>query len=249
MQIKIKTPKEIEMLRAAGRLAAETLRRAGEMVAAEVSLNEIDHFVHDFTLAHGAYPAPLKYHGYPKSVCLSVNEVVTHGIPSERLLKEGDIVNIDITSRLNGYHGDTSAMFKVGKVSSLAQELCAAAREALHIGMEQVRPGGQFWEIGAAIEEYVTSMKFSVVRDYCGHGIGRGFHEDPLVLHYNNREKLPKMKPGMVFTIEPMINAGGWRVKTLKDGWTSVTVDGSLSAQEEHTVLVVENGYEILTLE
>ena len=249
MQIRIKTPVEIERMRKVGRLAAETLRRAGEMVRPGVSLDEIDKFVHDFTFDAGAYPAPLHYNGFPKSVCLSVNEVVTHGIPDGYVLKEGDIVNIDVTSRLDGYHGDCSAMFRAGTVSPEAERLCRAAREAMMRGIGAVRPGASFADIGEAIEDYCDGLGYSVVRDYCGHGIGRGFHEDPLVLHYRNSQRLPRMRPGMIFTVEPMVHAGGWEVRTLRDGWTSVTVDGSLSAQEEHTVLVTADGYELLTVE
>ncbi len=249
MKIRIKTPVEIERMRKACRLAAETLRRAGEMVRPGVALDEIDRFVHDFTFENGAYPAPLNYAGFPKSVCISVNEVVTHGIPDGRVLKEGDIVNIDVTSRLDGYHGDCSAMFRVGKVSEKAERICRAAREAMMRGIGAVRPGARFSDIGEAIEDYCDEMGYSVVRDYCGHGVGRGFHEDPLVLHYRNDERLPRMQPGMIFTVEPMINAGTWKVKTLADGWTAVTEDGELSAQEEHTLLVTRDGYEILTVE
>jgi len=248
-KIRIKTSAEIERLRVVGRLAAETLRRAGELVRPGVTLEEIDRFVHEFTLERGAYPAPLGYHGYPKSVCLSVNEVVTHGIPGPYVLKAGDIVNIDVTSKRDGYHGECSAMFRAGPVSPEAELLCRTAREALWAGIHRVKPGAHFWEIGEAIQDVCDTRGYSVVRDYCGHGIGRGFHEDPLVLHYRNRESLQRMLPGMVFTIEPMINAGDWRIKVLPDKWTAVTVDGSLSAQEEHTLLVTPMGVEVLTVE
>ena len=246
--IRIKTPVEIERMRKVCRLAAETLRRAGEMVKPGVTLDEIDRFVHDFTFDNGAYPAPLNYEGFPKSVCLSVNDVVTHGIPDGYALKEGDIVNIDVTSRLDGYHGDCSAMFRAGAVSPEAERLCKAAREAMMRGIGAVRPGAFFADVGEAIEDYCDELGYSVVRDYCGHGIGRGFHEEPLVLHYRNSQRI-RMAAGMIFTVEPMVNAGGWEVRTLQDGWTTVTADGSLSAQEEHTVLITRDGYEILTVE
>lgn len=248
MKIKKKTPKEIELMRAASKLAAETLALAGELVKPGVTLNEINQFVHDYTLKHGAYPAPLNYHGFPKSVCLSVNEVVTHGIPTDRILEEGDIVNIDVTSRLGGYHGDCSKTFCVGQVSAEALALVQAAEKSLDLGIAAVQNGGLFSDIGEAIEDYCHGLGYSVVRDYCGHGIGRGFHEDPIVLHYRTNRKGPKIEEGMCFTIEPMVNAGGYKVRTLRDGWTVVTSDGSLSAQFEHTLVMTANGIEILTV-
>lgn len=248
MKIKKKTPREIELMRAASKLAAETLALAGEMVKPGVKLNDIDQFVHDYTLKMGAYPAPLNYHGFPKSVCLSVNEVVTHGIPSDRILEEGDIVNIDVTSRLGGYHGDCSKTYCVGQVSPEALALVQAAEKSLDLGIAAVQNGGLFSDIGEAIEDYCTGLGYSVVRDYCGHGIGRGFHEDPIVLHYRTARKGPRIEEGMCFTIEPMVNAGGYKVKTLRDGWTVVTSDGSLSAQFEHTLVMTANGLEILTV-
>jgi methionyl aminopeptidase len=249
LAIKIKSKKELELMRNSGKLAAEILFRAGELVKPGLTLNEIDRFVHDFTLKNGAYPSPLNYHGFPKSVCTSVNEVVTHGIPSEYVLKDGDIVNIDVTCQLQGYHGDTSKTFLVGNVGSAARDLVDAARESLEIGIAAVeKKGARFSDIGNDIEEYATSKGYSVVRDYCGHGIGRGFHEDPSVLHYRTGKAGPRISEGMVFTIEPMINEGTWRVDTLKDGWTVVTADKKLSAQFEHTLAITSNGVEIFTL-
>jgi methionyl aminopeptidase len=248
-RIKIKSKREIEMLRSAGALAAETLLLAGEMCKPGVSTDDINAFVHEYTLKKGGIPAPLGYHGYPKSVCTSINEVVTHGIPSAQILKEGDIINVDITTIIQGYHGDTSATFLVGDVSPIARDLVQTAKQCLDEG---IRVAGlsmaRFSDIGAMIEDVASEHGYSVVRDYCGHGIGRGFHEEPLVLHYRQGRPGPIIEEGMVFTIEPMINEGDWRVKTLKDGWTSVTIDGKLSAQWEHTVVRTRNGIEILTL-
>lgn len=248
-RIKIKSKREIELLRDAGALAAETLIRSAELCKPGVTTDEINTFVHDFTLKNGGIPAPLNYHGYPKSVCTSVNEVVTHGIPGNQILKDGDIINVDITTIISGYHGDTSATFLVGNVSKEAQELVATAKLCLDEGIRVAgQPKARFSDIGAAIEGIADEHGFSVVRDYCGHGIGRGFHEEPLVLHYRQGRPGPFVEEGMVFTIEPMINAGDWRVKTLKDGWTAVTTDGKWSAQWEHTVLRTRDGIEILTL-
>jgi methionyl aminopeptidase len=247
MAIKRKTKQELERMRQAGRLAAETLWRAGKMVKPGVTLIEIDQFVYDFTIKNNAIPAPLNYHGFPNSACTSVNEVVTHGIPDEYVLKEGDVVNIDITSRLKGYHGDTSRMFFAGDVSEQARDICKAARESMWEGIRAVKIGGHFGDIGNVIQDYADEAGYSVVRDYCGHGIGRGFHEDPLVLHYASNKRGAKFQEGMVFTIEPMLNEGTHKVKTLKDGWTVVTADGKLSAQEEHTMGLTENGLEIFT--
>lgn len=248
-RIKIKSKREIELLRDAGALAAETLVLSAEWCRPGVRTDEIDAFVHEYTLKHGGTPAPLGYHGYPKSVCTSVNEVVTHGIPGAQVLKEGDIVNVDITTILKGYHGDTSATFYVGTPSDTARLLVETAKLCLDEGIKAAGlPKARFSDIGAAIQGIADEQGFSVVRDYCGHGIGRGFHEDPLVLHYRQGRPGPFIEEGMVFTIEPMINEGDWRVKTLKDGWTAVTVDGKLSAQWEHTVARTKDGMEILTL-
>jgi methionyl aminopeptidase len=248
-KIRKKTPKEMDLMRQACSLAAETLRLAGEMVKPGVKLSEIDDFVREYTFAQGAYPAPLNYHGFPKSVCLSVNEVVTHGIPSDKILAEGDIVNVDVTSRLNGYHGDCSRTFLVGQVSDEAKRITDVAEQALYEGIKAAKIGAFFSEIGEAIQAYCDEQGYTVVRDYCGHGIGRGFHEDPLVLHYRTARKGPRIEPGMCFTIEPMVNQGDWKVKLLKDGWTVVTTDGLLSAQFEHTLAVTTEGIEVLTLQ
>lgn len=248
-RIKIKSKREIDLLRDAGALAAETLVRAAELCKPGVSTEEINTFVHEYTLKHGGIPAPLGYHGYPKSVCTSINEVVTHGIPGNQVLKDGDIINVDITTIVSGYHGDTSATFLVGNVSDIAREITEVSKRCLDESIRAAaKPKARFSDIGAAIEAIAEENGFSVVRDYCGHGIGRGFHEEPLVLHYRQGRPGPFIEEGMVFTIEPMINEGDWRVKTLKDGWTAVTVDGKLSAQWEHTVVRTRDDIEILTL-
>lgn len=230
-------------------LVAETLAKAGEMCKPGTTTQEIDDFVREFTLKSGAIPACLGYKGYPKSVCISVNEVVTHGIPSSYVLKEGDIANIDITSILNGYHADSSETFFVGKPAQNANELVAVARECLYEGIKVCDlPNARFGDIGAIINGITEEHGFNVVRDYCGHGIGRAFHEDPTVLHYRTFMPGPKIECGMVFTIEPMINEGTSKTKTLADGWTAVTADGKLSAQWEHTIAITRHGVEILTL-
>jgi len=248
-KIPIKTPKEIERIRDAGALVAETLVKSGELCKPGVTTQEIDDFVKEFTLKNGAIPACLGYKGFPKSVCTSVNEVVTHGIPGAYVLKDGDIINIDITSVLNGYYADSSATFFVGKPKPNASELVAAARQCLYGGIKACeKPGARFSDIGAMINGITEEYGFSVVRDYCGHGIGRGFHEEPMVLHYRQLIPGPKMEQGMVFTIEPMINEGTHKTKTLSDGWTAVTADGKLSAQWEHTLAITSHGVEILTL-
>lgn len=249
-KIKVKSPKEIELIRDAGALAAVTLLRAGEMVKAGVSTLEIDEFIGEFTKKNGGVSACMGYHGYPRYSCISLNNVICHGIPSkDTVLKDGDIVNIDITTILSGYHGDTSAMFVVGKASKEALELVQVAKECMEQGIETAGlPGVRFTDIGNAIQNIAGEYGFSVVEDYCGHGIGRNFHEEPTVLHYRNNYRLPFIEPGHVFTIEPMINAGKPQSKVLSDNWTAVTKDGSLSAQWEHTVARTKNGIEILTL-
>jgi len=248
-RIKIKSHKEIDLMRKSGALAAEILQKAGAMVRPGIRTSEIDEFVHDFTFERGAYPSPLNYKGFPKSVCTSVNEVVTHGIPGDQVLEEGDIINIDITCRLDGYHGDTSKTFFVGKVSPDAENLVKTAEECLTAGIEAAGlRGACFGDIGAIIEEIADEQGYSVVRDYCGHGIGRGFHEEPFVLHYNTGNRGARIREGMVFTIEPMISEGTWETKTLADGWTAVTADGLLSAQFEHTIAITDKGAEILTV-
>lgn len=247
-RIKIKSKKEIELLRNAGELAAETLARAGELAKPGITTNEINDFVYNFTIKNHAIPAPLNYNGFPKSVCTSVNEVVTHGIPCDYILKEGDIINIDITSKLSGYHGDTSKTFTVGEVSEEAKTLIKASYESLMSSIEVCNEESvRFLDIAYAIEDVIYDYGFSIVQDYCGHGIGRGFHEEPSVVHYDDGRISPFIKPGMVFTIEPMINVGTHKTILLDDDWTAVTADGKLSAQFEHTLAITDNGVEILT--
>jgi len=249
MSILIKTPEEIEKMRVAGRLAAEVLEMVESHVDTGVTTDELDRICHDYIVnQQKAIPAPLNYRGFPKSICTSVNHQVCHGIPGNKRLKNGDIVNIDITVIKDGFHGDTSKMFMIGEPSILAKRLINITSEALQIGIEQVKPGAHLNGIGKAIQKYVESNSYSVVREYCGHGIGREFHEEPQVLHYATTNPGPILQPGMVFTIEPMVNAGKRLVKLLPDGWTVVTKDRSLSAQWEHTILVTNDGHEILTL-
>lgn len=247
-KITIKTQKEIEKMRIAGRLAAEVLEMIEPYVKPGITTEELDRICHDYIInTQKAIPAPLNYHGYPKSICTSVNHQVCHGIPSSRQLKEGDIVNIDITVLKDEYHGDTSKMFCIGKPSILAERLIRITQECLYIGIQQVKPGVYLGDIGAAIQQHAEKNRFTVVREYCGHGIGRIFHEPPNVLHYGKAGTGEILKTGMIFTIEPMINAGKREVKLLPDGWTVVTKDHSLSAQWEHTLLVTETGFEVLT--
>lgn len=246
-RIRIHTAEDFAGMRAAGRLAAETLDMITPHVVPGVSTAALDRLCHEFILAHGAVPAPLNYRGYPKSVCTSINHVVCHGIPGERRLVEGDILNIDVTVILNGWHGDTSRMFVAGHPSTRARMLIDATYVALMRGVAAVRPGATLGDIGQAIQVYVESQRFSVVRDFCGHGIGRAFHEPPNVLHFGRAGEGPKLQPGMFFTIEPMVNAGRPEVKILDDGWTAVTRDRSLSAQFEHMVGVTEEGCEVFT--
>lgn len=249
MSVTIKTPEEIEKMRVAGRLAAQVLDMIGPHVQPGVTTEELDRICHHYIVDDlGAIPAPLNYRGFPKSICTSVNHVICHGIPGGKRLKKGDIINIDITVIKDGYHGDTSRMFYVGEPSIQARRLCEAAKEAMYIGIEQVRAGVQLGDIGHAIQQYAESRNFSVVREYCGHGIGREFHEDPQVLHYGRPGTGFTLEAGMTITIEPMINAGRRETKLLKDQWTVVTKDHSLSAQWEHTLLVTETGHEIFTL-
>ncbi len=249
MSIIIKTPEEIEKMRVAGRLAAEVLEMIESHVQAGITTEELDRICHDYIVnTQGATPAPLNYRSFPKSICTSVNHQVCHGIPSGKRLKNGDIVNIDITVIKDGFHGDTSKMFCIGEPSVLARRLVRIAREALFLGIAEVRPGARLGDIGYAIQRHVESNNYSVVREYCGHGIGREFHEEPQVLHYGVQNTGVILQPGMCFTIEPMVNAGKHQVKLLPDGWTVVTKDRSLSAQWEHTILVTDSGAEILTL-
>ncbi|KAA6184796.1 type I methionyl aminopeptidase [Thiohalocapsa marina] len=249
MAIHIKTAEEIEKMRRAGRLAAEVLEMIGPHVRPGVTTDELDALCHRYIVEEqGAIPAPLDYRGFPRSICTSVNNQVCHGIPGNKRLKRGDIVNVDVTVIKDGFHGDTSKMFLVGEPSVLARRLVEVTRQALQIGIDQVRPGATLGDIGHAIQRFVEGHKFSVVREYCGHGIGREFHEEPQVLHYGKPGEGVVLEPGMCFTIEPMVNAGKRHVKVLPDGWTVVTKDRSLSAQWEHTILVTERGSEILTL-
>lgn len=249
MTVSIKTPEEQAKMRIAGRLAAQVLEMIAPYVKADVTTDELDRICHDYIVHElQAIPAPLNYHGFPKSICTSVNHVVCHGIPGPRKLKDGDILNIDVTVIKDGYHGDTNQMFFVGEISLLARRLSQVARESMYVGINLVRPGITLGDIGAAIQHYAERHGYSVVREYCGHGIGRGFHEEPQVLHYGTPGTGLRLQPGMTFTIEPMINAGKRHVKLLPDGWTVVTKDHSLSAQWEHTILVTETGHEILTL-
>ncbi len=235
-------------MRVAGRLAAEVLEMIAPHVRAGVTSNELDRICHEYIVeVQQAVPAPLNYRGFPKSICTSVNHVVCHGIPNDRPLKDGDIVNIDVTVIKDGYHGDTSKMFLVGEPGIRARRLTEVSYESMCVGIRMVRPGVRLGDIGAAIQHYAESHNFSVVREYCGHGIGRQFHEEPQVLHYGTPGTGLPLEPGMTFTIEPMINAGKRFVTLLPDGWTVVTKDRSLSAQWEHTVLVTEDGFEVLT--
>ena len=250
--VEIKNATEIEAMRVVGRLTAQTLLRTAKIITPGLTTDEINTFVHQDTLRIGARPAPLNYRGggntpFPKSVCTSINEVVCHGIPSSRRLKEGDIVNVDVTHVYQGFHGDTSATFYVGTPSDEAKHVTEVARRGLELAIAEVKPGARLGDIGAAIQEFAESKGCSVVRDFVGHGIGRDFHDEPKVSHYGRRGRGMRLKAGMTFTIEPMINVGDWRVQTLDDGWTAVTADGSLSAQFEHTVLVTDDGCEILT--
>lgn len=249
MTVTIKSAEEQDKMRTAGRLAAEVLDMIGDYVKPGVTTDELDRICHEYiTGVQDAIPAPLNYRGFPKSICTSVNHVVCHGIPGERRLKSGDAINIDITVIKDGYHGDTSRMFFVGKPSVQAKRLAETAFEAMWLGIEELAPGKQLGDIGAAIQQHVEKQRFSVVREYCGHGIGRSFHEDPQVLHYGRRGTGMPLKAGMTLTVEPMVNAGKAAVKLLPDGWTVVTKDHSLSAQWEHTVLITGDGYEVLTL-
>lgn len=249
MAATIKTPEEIEKMRVAGRLAAQVLEMIEEHVKPGITTDELNTICHDYIVnEQQAIPAPLNYRGFPKSICTSVNHQVCHGIPGDRKLKTGDAVNIDITVIKDGFHGDTSKMFLVGKPSILAERLARVTRECMYIGINMVKPGVQLGDIGAAIQKYAEKNRFSIVREYCGHGIGREFHEDPQVLHYGKPGTGIMLLPGMTFTIEPMVNAGKRHVKLLSDEWTVVTKDHSLSAQWEHTILVTESGHEILTL-
>lgn len=249
MSVTIKTPEEIEKMRVAGRLAADVLHMIKPHVVPGISTDELDRICHDYIVnEQEAIPAPLNYHGFPKSICTSVNHQVCHGIPSDKKLKNGDIINIDITVIKDGYHGDTSEMFGVGKTSISADRIMRISYECLLLGIRMVKPGIQLGDIGHAIQQHAEGAHCSVVREYCGHGIGLKFHEDPQVLHYGSPGTGMTLEPGMTFTIEPMINVGKREVKVLPDDWTVITRDRSLSAQWEHTILVTDDGFEVLTL-
>lgn len=253
MDIVIKNEHDIEKMRVAGRLASEVLDFIGPHVVAGITTEELDRLCHDYMVnVQGTIPAPLNYAPpgytpYPKSICTSVNHQICHGVPGPKKLKNGDIINIDITVIKDGYHGDTSRMFIVGEGSLAARRLCEITFEAMWIGIEQVRPGATLGDVGAAIQKFAEGFGYSVVREFCGHGIGTKFHEEPQVLHYGKPGTGARLQEGMIFTIEPMLNAGRREIKEMPDGWTIVTKDHSLSAQWEHTVLVTADGYEILT--
>ena len=249
MSVTIKNTEEIEKMRVAGRLAAEVLDMIGDHVKAGITTEELDVICHDYIVnEQQAVPAPLNYRGFPKSICTSVNHVICHGIPAQKKLKKGDIINIDITVIKDEFHGDTSRMFFVGEPSIRAKRLVETARECMFKGIELVRPGTRLGDIGHVIQEHAESSGFSVVREYCGHGIGRIFHEEPQVLHYGKPDTGMALKEGMTFTIEPMLNAGKKETRLLPDEWTVVTRDHSLSAQWEHTILVTADGHEIMTV-
>ena len=248
MAIHLKTADDLSRMRTAGRLTRDVLDMIGPHVQPGVTTLELDGLCHDFIVnTLDAVPAPLNYRGFPKSICTSVNHVVCHGIPGEKRLKRGDIVNIDITVIKGGFHGDASRMFTVGEPSILASRLIDTTKECLELGIAAVVPGARLGDIGSRIQACAESRGFSVVREYCGHGIGRGFHEDPQVLHYGTAGEGLEIVPGMTFTIEPMINAGKQHTRLLSDGWTVVTKDHSLSAQWEHTLAVTDSGVEVLT--
>jgi methionyl aminopeptidase len=247
--IYLKTDAEIEIMKRAGQLAAELLDRIEPYVKPGVTTLELNDLVHRWTVERGGISAPLNYKGFPKSICTSVNDVVCHGIPSSKTkLKEGDIINIDVTPIVEGFHGDCSRTYAVGQISEKARKLIQVTHECLERGIAAVRVGARVGDIGAAIQKYAEAQGYSVVRDFVGHGIGRNFHEDPQVFHYGEAGRGQRLEPGMTFTIEPMINEGDWRTKMKKDGWTAVTIDGSLSAQFEHTLAIRSDGrVEILT--
>lgn len=249
MSISIKTPEEQASMRIAGRLTADVLDMIGPHIQAGITTDQLDQICHEYIVdVQKAVPAPLNYRGFPKSICTSVNHVVCHGIPGDRVLRNGDIVNVDITVIKDGFHGDSSRMFHVGKPNPRSARVCEVAFEAMWRGIEQVAPGRHLGDIGHAVQSLVEANNFSVVREYCGHGIGRVFHEDPQVLHYGRPGTGVELVAGMTFTIEPMVNVGRRHVRLLPDGWTVVTRDHSLSAQWEHTILVTDSGYEVLTL-
>jgi methionyl aminopeptidase len=246
-EIRIPDADAFEGMRKAGRLVAEALDMIGEHVKPGVTTGELDDLVREFTLSRGGVPACLGYKGYTKTICTSINHVVCHGIPGDKVLKEGDIVNIDHTVIVDGWHGDSSRMYPVGEINARSKKLIDVTYDALELGLAQVKPGNTFGDIGFAIQKYVEAQRMSVVRDFCGHGIGRVFHDSPNVLHYGRRGEGAVLKPGMFFTVEPMVNLGKPAVKVLSDGWTAVTRDKSLSSQCEHTIGVTEDGLEIFS--
>ena len=245
--IQIKTDEEIEVMRKSAKLAAEVLIMIEPYVKPGITTNRLDEICHDFIVSHDAIPSPLNYKGFPKSICTSVNEEICHGIPSDRKLRNGDVINLDITTYLNGFHGDTSRMFHVGSARKKISRLVDTCKESLQRAIEVVRPGAHLGDIGAIIQKIAHEKGYSVVREFCGHGIGRNFHEDPQVLHLGTVGEGVEIKKGMVFTIEPMLNEGKPDLKILSDKWTAVTKDGLASAQFEHTIAVLDNGYEVLT--
>ncbi|HET90549.1 MAG TPA: methionyl aminopeptidase [Chloroflexi bacterium] len=246
-EVVIKTDEQIESIRKSGQLTRDILDMLEERIVAGITTDDINHWVHQYALDHGGIPAPLNYRGFPKSVCTSLNDVVCHGIPDGTVLREGDILNVDVTTILDGYYSDSSRMFLIGQVTDEARRLVEVTRECLNLGIEQVKPGNTLGDIGHAIQQHAERHNYSVVREYIGHGTGIRFHEPPDVRHFGNPGTGVVLVPNMVFTIEPMINAGGRRVRVLEDGWTVVTADGSLSAQWEHTICVTRHSVEILT--
>lgn len=249
MSIIIKNENEIEKMRVAGKLAAQVLEMIEPYVKAGITTEELDAICHDYIVnVQHAIPAPLNYRGFPKSICTSINQTVCHGIPTNKKLKNGDIINIDITVIKDDYHGDTSKMFCIGNITPFARHLVKITQEAMYLGIQQIKPGATLGDIGHAIQKHAESNRCSVVREFCGHGIGKSFHEDPHVLHFGKAGEGETLEAGMIITVEPMLNLGKRHIKILADGWTAVTKDHSLSAQWEHTVLVTPTGHEILTL-
>jgi methionyl aminopeptidase len=243
----IRTDEQVAGIRRACQLSKDILDKLEEIIAPGITTDYINTWVHEYTIAHGAIPAPLDYNGYPKSICTSLNEVICHGIPGPRVLQDGDIMNVDVTCILDGYYGDTSRMYLIGDPSAEARQLVRVARECMYLGIEQVRPYNRVGDIAFAIEQHARKFGYSVVQDYGGHGVGLKFHEEPFVQHYGDKDCGMVLVPNMVFTVEPMINAGTYKCRVLDDNWTAVTLDGSLSAQWEHTVCVTESGFEILS--
>ena len=245
--IHIKTNEEVAIMRKSCQLAAEVLLMIEPYIKVGVTTNYLNDICHEYILSKGAIPSPLNYKGFPKSICSSINDEICHGIPSDRKIRNGDILNLDITCYLNGFHGDTNKTFFVGSPRKKANKLVEACKTAIRKGISVVKPGNHLGDIGASIQEYVESKGYSIVREFCGHGIGRNFHEEPQVLHYGSYGHGVELKKNMTFTIEPMINEGKPELRILSDNWTAVTMDGSLSSQFEHTILVTEDGYEVMT--